>query len=87
MSHECDCTEREWAINPHRECTKCRGFIPLADELEFFEWADAYKAEAWRLAGRQLRTRCPLCLAWIEDCDCGVDRGEHADTEWRDAAE
>lgn len=43
MPHDCDCAEREWAINPRRECSKCAGFIDFYDIADFLEWSDSLK--------------------------------------------
>lgn len=54
--YDCSCEcEYEWAINPHRKCSRCGGLIPFGaggvDELrDFMEWADSQKSETQREA-------------------------------------
>lgn len=41
----CECPDTEWAINPVRECTRCRLFIDFEGVTDFLEWSKSMRVD------------------------------------------
>lgn len=74
MSNSCGCSSKEWAINPERVCTQCRGFIEPDSIEDFNEWADSVKSPALKRAAD----------AWLVR---SVDNRAQRNAEYAEAAE
>lgn len=74
---ECACDVPELAINPARECSRCKGFIDFDDMADFEAWAESL---------RDRQPRCFTCWHGIARCFC-VDNGTQPMQLVADAAE
>lgn len=42
---ECNCAEREWPINPVRECSQCHRWIEFESIDDFLEWSSTMRVD------------------------------------------